>query len=156
MGEVFAKRGRNGLFLRPMLSGFLDFENQPIVESQVGGHVYTSIYTSYHTLGAKSIPFNFHDKDASQAALFSIPRSIPPLDIFAFSSFLCLVFLTVLRYFRARLLENPCVWDGSGEESAWSEPAAESPGVLSLGYEAGRVIIKVGSGRYIFETAWKR
>ena len=35
-------------------------------------------------------------------------------------------------------------------------PAAESQGVLSLGYEAGRVIIKVGSGRYVFETSWKR
>jgi len=35
-------------------------------------------------------------------------------------------------------------------------PAAESSGVLSLRVEAGRVIIKVGSGRYVFETAWKR
>jgi len=48
------------------------------------------------------------------------------------------------------------VWDGRGEESAWSEPAAESSGVLGLGYEAGRVIIKVGSGQYVFETDWKR
>jgi hypothetical protein len=35
-------------------------------------------------------------------------------------------------------------------------PAAESPGVLFLRREAEQAVFQVGSGRYVFETAWKR
>jgi hypothetical protein len=35
------------------------------------------------------------------------------------------------------------------------KPAAKSPGVLGVATDAGRTIIRLGSGRYAFESMWR-